>query len=685
MSRPDRTHAMQATPSDFKAIETKPSEASAVETAFQDCVAQIQSRPFDLSELINVAERLKSLGSSVRSADLYKHWIAFNPSHPLLYAAFFNYGMALADVPDLAGAVNALRETARLNPPFYAAKINLGSVLERQGQGGAALESWTAILAQLPDLDGNAVNFKTMALKQLGRVLKLSDRDREAEEYLRQSLDINPNQGDVVQQWIDLRQRQCTWPLLVEFGQVKRRTLAGMISPLSIACYTDDPMLQLANAYRYCRSHIGIPTGADVTPSAVRMKARRPGPLRIGYVSSDLRQHAVGFSMTEVMELHDRTRCEVFAYYCGIATNDPTHARIKGAVDHWRDLTGQSHAEAAERIRADGIDILVDLNGHTKDARTEVFALRPAPVAANWFGFPSSMGSPYHHYIIADETIIPERLEKYYSETVLRLPCYQPNDRKRTVADIRPTRRQLGLPDDAFVFCSFNAMQKITERTFGRWTSILAGVPGSVLWMLTGTEATNAHLRALAVQRGIAADRLIFAEKMTNPQHLARYPAADLFLDAFPYGAHTTASDALWMGVPVLTLAGRSFASRVCASLLTAVGLDDLICTSGEDYVSRAVSLGRAPETARAIRERLIRNRPTALLFDTPLLVRRLEGLYQQMADAAAYDALPKPRLRDLDVVHEIGSDLDLEAMETLSDEAYEALYRRRTQDFLGA
>jgi predicted O-linked N-acetylglucosamine transferase (SPINDLY family) len=644
-------------------------------------LARIRSGQLDLAGLIHVTETLKQGGRPELTIEPYKTWIALNPDHPLLYAAMFNYGMALSDQKDVTGAVNVLRETVRLKPDFYAAQINLGSALERLGQVGAAVTAWNGVSTALPALTGENLNFKTIALKQLGRVLETSNSDALAEDSLRQSLELNPHQPDVIQHWIALRQRQCKWPLIEDVGQVKKAEIVAGISPLSAACYTDDPVFLLANSHRYCRTSIGLSVDPAEALPPLDPRQRRPGPLRIGYVSSDFREHAVGFSMTEVMEQHDRTVCEVFAYYCGVPAADATHQRTKAAVDHWHDLTGISDPDAARLIRAHGIDILVDLNGYTKDARTRVFALRPAPVSVNWFGFPGTMASPFHHYLVADETILPRELEYTVSESVLRLPCYQPNDRRRTVAAERPSRADLGLPEGAFVYCSLNGMQKITERVFSRWMAILADVPGSVLWLLAGTEEANERLRQAAAARGVAPERLVFADKRANPHHLARYPQADLFLDTFPYGSHTTAADALWMGVPVLTLLGRSFAARVCASLVRAAGIGETVCATGEDYVARAVAYGRDPSSLRPLRERLLAGRDTCLLFDTPLLVRRLEGLYGQMAQAAANDVLPVPRLRGLDLAHEFGTGLALADSETLDDAAYRALYGRHLRE----
>ena len=379
----------------------------------------------EIGELLTLAEQIKALGQPKRAVDLYKIWIAFHPDHPLLHAVSFNHAVCLSEIGDTAGAINALRETIRIKPDFYPPYINLGNQLEASGRGDAAIEAWKKVVEDLPSITADSVSYKTMALNQIGRVFEGANSDAAAEESLRQSLSINPDQPEAVQHWIALRQRQCKWPVFGDLTQIKPTKLLGNISPLSLACYADDPLFQLANAYRYNKTAIGRPQSYRTTRQHP-VPAHRPEKLKIGYISSDFREHAVGFSMTEVVELHDRTQTEIFTYYCGsVKGTDATQARTKAGTDHWCDISGMDDAQAARKIHADGIHILIDLNGYTKDARTKVFAMRPAPINVNWFGFPGTMGSPYHHYIVADQTIIPPELEAFYSEKVLHLPCYQ--------------------------------------------------------------------------------------------------------------------------------------------------------------------------------------------------------------------------------------------------------------------
>ena len=606
-------------------MSAHPVKLTARTELFNELVKLAVSQKLSICDLVEAAATLDLANQKQQVVELYKTWISHNADNSWLYAIYFNYGVALTAVQDYADAIKALQECIRLKPDFYAAYINLGRVLEHSGQNAQAVVQWLTLVNNFSAITGEAVAHKITALQQIARVLESANNDSAAENTLKQILDINPLHIEATQHWILLRQRQCGWPIIAEWERVSRKDLLTGISSLSLEYLADDPMFQLAKAYYYAKSSIGMPK--LVSRSQRTVNIRNTNRLRIGYVSSDLRGHAVGFAMTDLIECHDHKNFEIFAYYCGINRTDETQQRIMKAVDHWTDINGLNDDQAAAKIAADGIDILIDLNGYTRDARTKVFARRPAPIAVNWFGYPGTMGTPYHHYIIADPFIIPPDLEVYYSEKVVRLPCYQPNDRRRVVAERCPTRAEMGLPEGAFVYCSLNGMQKITPRTFDRWMTILGRVPGSVLWLLTGTDDTNERLRKLAAEYGVASERIVFAAKMPNPEHLARYRLADLFLDCLPYGAHTTAADLLWMNVPILTLPGRSFASRVCASLVRAAGVSELVCSTPDEFVARAVELAQDREKLAAIKLKLAAGRNSCLLFDTPQLVFHLEEL----------------------------------------------------------
>ncbi len=662
-------------------MANEPVEINAATELYTRALQQAVARQLSIFDLFNIASQLQAMQQRSLAAELYKVWIAYNGDHELLHAVYFNYGVTLNDLRDPVGAINAFRTSIRLKPEFDPPYINLGRALEDTGHTGAAVAEWMKLINRLSGITGDTVGHKLTAMHQAARVLESTGQDTLAEEVLRQSLEIDRRQPEAIQHWVSLRQRQCKWPVIQESDRVKRKDLLAGLSTLSLGNLTDDPMFQLAMAYEYARHSLGRPKAAR--PRGPAGAGRRdPLKLRIGYLSSDLRDHAVGFAMTDVVELHDRQNFEIFAYYCGINRPDGTQARIKASIDRWVDINAMTDDQAAAQIAADGIDILVDLNGNTKDARTKVFARRPAPVQVNWFGYPSTMGTPFHNYIIADDAIIPPEHEIYYSEKVVRLPCYQPNDRRRLIAAERPTRQQVGLPENAFVFCSLNGMQKTTARAYERWLTILQRVPGGVLWLLASSPETDERLRKYAADRGVDPARIVFADKLPNAAHLARYPLADLFLDNFPYGAHTTASDSMFMGVPILTLSGRTFASRVCSSLVRAAGIGEMHCKTAEEYIERAVTFGNDSSKLMPIKAKLIAGRDTCLLFDTPKLVRHLEDLYRQMWADQIRGATPMPDLRNLGIYHEIGLGLDIENSETLSNEAYLALYQEKLAEW---
>ena len=638
-------------------------------------VIQAMAGNLSVSELIRTADILKRSGQTDSIETLYTIWIRHNRDNPLLYAILFNYSVTLADAGKLDAARECLERAVALNPQFMPAHINLGRVYERLGQAGMAVVQWSAALAKMVAVTGPAIAHKTTALNQSARALETASQDESAEEMLRQSLELDPGQKEVAQHFLALRQRQCKWPVIAPWERVDRGVLVSGMSPLSAAAYADDPLLQLAMAWHYNKSEVGTP--AEVMTSW-KQAVESPGPLRIGYLSSDLREHAVGFLMTEVFARHDRSRVEIFAYYCGPDSPDSLQAAFKTAADHWINISRLDDAAAARRMADDGIQILVDLNGYTREARVRVVAFRPAPVIVNWLGFPGTMASPYHHYIIADDWIIPPSHEGYFSEKVLRLPCYQPSTRQRVVASRPPSRAEAGLPEQGMVYCCFNGAHKINRFTFDRWLMILAGVPGSVLWLLGSTEPTHERLRRYAAQQGIAPERLVFAGKLANPFHLARYALADLFLDTAPYGAHTTGSDALCMGLPVLTFGGRSFASRVCGSLVRAAGIPELVCASAAEYVDRAVTFGRNPSLIQPFRQKLHAERTSCTMANMPLLVRSLEDLYRQMWTEFEAGQLPRPDLTNLDVYLEVGSQINHEEIEVQTIPDYHGWWQKR-------
>ncbi|MBP7334807.1 tetratricopeptide repeat protein [Niveispirillum sp.] len=631
----------------------------------------------NILELFAAAQNLEVSGNKQGAVALYQQWAATHPDDPALHACYFNLGTLLLHQGDNHAALTAFNESVRLRPDFMPSVISLGSALERLGQMELAIEYWRQAVNQLSPVSSDTIGYKTTALKQLARVLTQRQQAAEAEEMLRLSLDVAPHNREELQHWANARQRLCKWPVPQSVGPIKVADVVATMAPLTLAYYTDDPMLALANAYNYCRRDLVWPRKFKTSADFAGRRRRDDGRLRIGYVSSDLRAHAIGYLTSELFSLHDRSRVEVFAFFCGFQLEDPTMMRIRASVDHWIDINGLEDAKTAELIEELGIDILVDINGHTKDARTRMLALRPAPVIINWLGFPGTMGSPYHHYIIADEVIIPPGSEKYFSEQVLRLPCYQPNDRKRVTSPVVPSRTDCGLPENATVFCCFNGMQKLTRFTLQRWAEILRRVENSVLWILAAGKESDARFLELMAANGIDASRIVFAPYAANPDHMARYALADLFLDNAPYGGHTTGSDALWAGVPVLTVPGRAFHSRVCASLVMAAGIPELVCLDPREYVEKAVRLGNDRPALRALKQKLLELRDHSVLFDTELFARSMEDLFDQVWSEWEAGQLPVPDLTNLDTYLEIGSafDHDVEEFGFISD--YEERYRQ--------
>jgi predicted O-linked N-acetylglucosamine transferase (SPINDLY family) len=358
---------------------------------------------------------------------------------------------------------------------------------------------------------------------------------------------------------------------------------------------------------------------------------RRPGRIRVGYLSADFYQHATAVLMTELLERRDTTRFETFLYSHSRTDESDICRRVRAACEHFVDVNEIGNAAVARRIREDGIDILIDLKGHTRDSRMHLMAYRPAPVQACYLGYPATTGASFIDYFIGDRVVSPLAHAGHYTEHIAQLAgCYQPNDAARPLPPC-PPRASLDLPEDAVVLCCFNQTYKLSPHMLDLWSRILADAPRTVLWMLAWNPHARENLLRELAARGVAAERVVFAPKLGLADHIARLRAADLFLDTWPCNAHTTASEALWAGVPVLTVPGPTFASRVAASLVTACGLDDLACQSEDDYVAFAIALANEPETLRGIKTHLDIHRRALPLFDAERLARDLDALLIRM------------------------------------------------------
>ena len=529
-----------------------------------------------------------------------------------------------------------------------------GVALVALGRHGEAAAEFLQVLAVKPgDVD---------AYLQLGFCFAALRKHTEAAECFRTVALVNPAQlgaaiyaGHYAAWACDWAQAGADRARLLQALDAQTGPLAAQgFSPFCLLSMDDDPALhqrvarleaarlavevRRAAGWPAAQQAVTLDGGEPPLPASVlrwpvAAQALAQGRCRIGLVSADFRTHATGLLLVQTLEALDRSRFELLLYSHGEDDGTPLRARIQAAADRFVDCRQLSLAAQARQIRDDGVTILIDLSGYTTDSRLALFALRPAPVQAVWLAYPGTLGAPWVDYLIADPVITPLTHAADYTEKLVHLPlCYEPTDERREHPETTASRLDVGLPEDGFVYACFNQSYKITEPVFSRWCRILQRVPGSVLWLLVPQAEIGQALRARATERGIAADRLVFAPFVTTTEHLARLPLADVFLDTFPYGAHTTCSDALWMGLPVLTQVGRSFASRVAASLLRAVGLPDLAVDNGEDYEEIAVRLAQDREALCDIRDHLWDNRRDLPLFDNTRFTSELGDVLGRMA-----------------------------------------------------
>lgn len=585
-----------------------------------------------IGDLLARAEAWGRRGQPEAAAALYGQWVRASDS-PHRHVASFNHGTVLEALGRLAEAEQAYRQALRHRPDFAQALINLGHLCERQDRAADALAEWqSAIDLTAPPGRADWHPLHCHALNSSARLHEVLGRFAEAESLLRRSLVLQPGQPEVMQHLVHLRQKQCRWPLHEPVGPVTAAQLAAQTPPLALLAVTDDPALQLAAARRFVEGRGWGHALADAQAPYHLGGPLRSGRIRIGYLSGDLCLHAVGLLTAELLERHDRSRFEVHAFCWSPEDGTPLRARLRAAMDRFVPLAGLDDEAAARCIAAHGIDVLVDLQGLTAGARPAILARRPAPVQVGYLGFPGTTALPGVDWVVGDPFMMPPALEPFCTERALRVPCcFQVSDRLREVGPV-PRREEVGLPPGGFVFCAFNNSFKLTEAMFGRWMRILEQVSGSVLWLLGDPPEVQANLLAAARAHGVDPARLVFAPRVTPPAYLARMRLGDLFLDTFPYNGGTTVSDALWMGLPVLTLAGRSPASRMAGSLLTQVGLPELVTTTPEDYERLAVAIGGDAERAAALRRHLELQGRQSPLFDVPARVRELEAVFASLA-----------------------------------------------------
>jgi protein O-GlcNAc transferase len=594
-------------------------------SAFQQLLAM---EPNDADAHNNLGIVNQRLGKRDAAAANYHLALKVNPRHA---HAWHNLGTVHSEQGSLKDAAAAYRKSLEIAPNQASVYNDLGSALRDSGDFESAIAAYRKAIA----IDPQSVP----ALYNLAETLKAPGRFDEAIAAYERALAIKPDYLQAVNGLTYLHQHICDWNGIEALWERLRRDAFGKpgsgATPFSVLFMPTSAEEQLACSREWARQTLGYWIGAGPSLGIDIRPHTRGSRLRVGYLSWDFHEHATSYLIAELFELHDRGRFEVFAYSYGPDDGSAIRARIKSACEHFVDIAGDSHVEAARRIQGDGIDVLVDLKGYTLGSRPQIVALRPAPVQASWLGFPGSMGTECVDYIIADPFIIPDGAERHYSERVVRLPdCYQVNDRKREISASMSTRGENGLPAAGVVLCCFNQTAKILPDVFASWMRILRAVPGSVLWLLESNRWAAENLRRAAADQGIAADRMLFAPRRPLAEHLARYRAADLAIDTYPYTSHTTASDALWAGCPLVTRVGDTFVSRVAGSILRNAGMHELVTDNAADYERKVLELATNPGKLQEIRHKVQEARDTSPLFDTPRFVRNLEGAFETMLEA---------------------------------------------------
>jgi len=598
--------------------------------AEQSLRTSLSLRPF-------APETLTALGSVLRS--LLRHGEAEAALRraleiaPRNAAAHFNLGNVLADIGRLAEAETCFGQAIAIEPASARAYANLAVLLWDQARNRDAEIAARDALARVGKPGGSGGGDADLVAEAAAGVLARVGKAEEAVAIYRATGGYRHAPGRMLDAFSAAR-RACDWDLATTIEAEAQRKDDGFwtLGPAS-----PHPLLlmgrataaeHLVVARTQAQQYAALP---PVPRSSVQTAAR--DRLRIGYLSNDLREHAVGAVMAGVLEAHDRARVEIIGYDYAPPNTSELRSRIERAVEKLVSVRALSFADAARRIAEDGCDVVVDITGWTAGTRSPILAARPAPTQVQWLGFAGTMGAPWIDYIVADSVVAPAGEEGAFSEKIIRLPhSYSPTDDRRTVRP-PPSRAALGLPEEGFVFCSFNQPRKVTPEVFDCWLRLLSEVERSVLWLSSFSEAGTSVLRGRAAARAVDPDRLIFAPwTQGRDEHLARLACADLALDCYPYGAHTTASDLLWAGVPLVGLAGSTFVSRVSASILGAAGMADFVATSLDDYHDLALRLARDPAGLAQAKQRAAASRRTPL-FDTGRFTRNLEQAYREIVE----------------------------------------------------
>ena len=573
----------------------------------------------------NALKELKQFDAAVAS---YDKAIAFKPDFA---EANYNRGNALKDLKQFDAAVASYDKAIAIKPDYAEAYSNRGLALQELKQFDAAVASFNKAIALKPDFAQAYYNLgnSLQELKQFDAALVSYDK----------AIELKPDTDYLLGIRLHIKMHLCDW-----------QNFERSVSELSLK-------IQSHFKASSCLPVLALPIGLTEQRQAAEtwstdkypynpslgliLKSVSKSKIRIGYFSADFHTHPVSFLSVGLFEHHDKSKFELIAFSFGPETKDEIRSRIKNAFDKFIDVRKKSDKEVAALSRELGVDIAIDLGGHTQNCRTGIFSFRAAPIQLSYLGYLGTMGAGYYDYLIAERTIIPVNSQKYFNEKIVYLPTYQVNDSKQEIPRAALSRQELNLPDSSFVFCCFNANYKITPSTFDGWMRILKAVPDSVLLLYTDIKTAAKNLKVEAKKREIDPERLIFGEKIIRSQYLARCRSADLFLDTLPYNAGATASDALWAGLPVLTCMGESFSSRYAASLLFAIGVPELVTLTQAEYEALAIELATNPTKLKLIKGKLENNRLTTPLFDTALFTKHIEAAYTKMYERYQADLSP--------------------------------------------
>jgi protein O-GlcNAc transferase len=594
---------------------------------------------FDRALKINgdLAEAYSNQANCYNEKRIYEKSLALHDQaiklKPSLAQAWNNRGITLNGLRRHAEALASYERAIELRPDYAEAWNNHGITLIGLRRHEEALASYERAIELRPDY-AEAWNNQGLALNDLRRY-------EDALTSYGQAVKLNPSGDFFLGNLLHTKMKICDWVHLDQYCDTLRKKILAwdrVSTPFEVLAIFDSPPLLKRCAEIYASERLSQKSQLG----AIARRATRH-KIRIGYFSMDFGDHPVSHLIVESLELHDREKFEIYGFSFGVSVRDPTRERIRKAFDKFFDVENYCEVDIARLARQVGIDIAIDLGGYTQNARPQIFAERAAPIQINYLGYPGTMGSKHFDYVIADQILVPKENRDAYSEKIIYLPnSYQANASSQKISDRQFTRNDVGLDTSKFVFCSFNNTWKITPQTFSLWMQILRSVDSSILWLLIDSPVAVKNLRKEALARDINPERLIFADRIPRAEHLSRFRLADLFLDTFPYNAHTTSSDSLGAGVPVLTLKGQTFAARVAASLLTNIGIPELVANTSNEYCSLAVELASNSNKLAKIKSKLIGNRDSTPLFDTHLFVRHLETAYQRTLDRSDADLSPE-------------------------------------------